>query len=196
MIEPVWLPIALVAVRISNLNQCSFFPSLSMAFILPLFGVEEQIEPINGATKSMTNPDAVVYELIGHDGFDRLTAAFYRRVAHDDILRPMYPSQDMQGAWERLRDFLIFRFGGPAVYIQRRGHPRLRARHGPFAVDERARDRWVMLMDQALEEAKLPAEAAEILRDFFHKTATFLINRGDEQGGAGFAGNERFPVRE
>ena len=70
--------------------------------------------------------DTRVYELIGEDGFERLTAAFYRRVAGDDILRPMYPEEELLAAQHRLRDFLIQRFGGPFKYSETRGHPRLR----------------------------------------------------------------------
>ena len=70
--------------------------------------------------------DQEVFALIGEDGFSRLVAAFYRRVPLDDILGPMYPAQDLQGAEERLRNFLIFRFGGPPRHIEQRGHPRLR----------------------------------------------------------------------
>ena len=55
-----------------------------------------------------------VYAAIGHAGFDRLADAFYRQVPSDNILGPMYPAQDLEGAQQRLRDFLIFRFGGPA----------------------------------------------------------------------------------
>jgi hemoglobin len=142
------------------------------------------------------NPDAIVYRLISHEGFDRLTAAFYRRVAADDILRPMYPEGDLEPARLRLRDFLIFRFGGPQHYIETRGHPRLRARHAPFEINQSARDRWVQLMDASLAEVQLPARADAILREFFHNTATFLINRAAPPGRAGFAGSSHFPVRE
>ena len=121
--------------------------------------------------------DKDVYATIGEDGFQRLVAAFYRQVPDDDILGPMYPKDDMHGAEERLRNFLIFRFGGPQHYIEQRGHPRLRMRHAPFAVNQAARDRWVTLMDRALAEAKLPAEAEEALRRFFESTATFMMNR-------------------
>ena len=55
------------------------------------------------------NPDAVVYQLIGDDGFERLTQAFYRRVKTDDLLGPMYPEADFEGARVRLREFLVFR---------------------------------------------------------------------------------------
>jgi hemoglobin len=119
-----------------------------------------------------------IYAAIGEDGFERLVAAFYRQVPEDDILGPMYPKDDLAGAEQRLREFLIFRFGGPLRYLENRGHPRLRMRHAPFRVDQAARDRWVQMMDKALEEARLDERAVLVLRVFFHNTATFLVNRG------------------
>ena len=120
--------------------------------------------------------DTQVHSIIGDDGFTRLVAAFYRRVPDDDILGPLYPRKDMAGAEARLRGFLIMRFGGPAHYAQQRGHPRLRMRHARFPVNQLARDRWVSLMEQALDEVQLPPEPTRILRQFFHDAATFLIN--------------------
>lgn len=117
-----------------------------------------------------------LYQLIGEVGFRNLVAAFYKQVAEDDILGPMYPKHDLAGAEERLRDFLLFRFGGPMDYLEKRGHPRLKMRHAPFDVDERARDRWVAMMDQAMVQAELPEAAVETLKAFFHSTATFLRN--------------------
>jgi hemoglobin len=122
-------------------------------------------------------PEDEVYARIGEEGFARLVAAFYRRVPADDLLGPMYPRHDLAGAEQRLCDFLVGRFGGPQRYIARRGHPRLRMRHMPFAVDGRARDRWVALMDAALVDAALEPESAATLRSFFASTASFLINR-------------------
>lgn len=119
-----------------------------------------------------------LYSLIGEDGFTRLVAAFYRQVPGDDILGPMYRGRDVVGAEQRLRDFLIFRFGGPERYIEQRGHPRLRMRHAPFAVDQAARDRWLQLMGRAFDEAKLPADAEKILRPYLEATATAMVNRG------------------
>lgn len=121
--------------------------------------------------------EADVCGLIGESGFARLVAAFYRRVPDDEILGPMYPAEDLRGAEDRLRGFLIYRFGGPPTYIDERGHPALRMRHAPFALTLQARDRWVALMDQALQEAALPTDADQLLRAFFAQTATFLINR-------------------
>jgi hemoglobin len=118
-----------------------------------------------------------IYAVIGLEGFERLVAAFYRQVPADEVLGPLYPKQDLEGAERRLRDFLLFRFGGPATYIETRGHPRLRMRHAPFAIGTAARDRWVELMNRALEEAELPGEVRDTLREFFGNTATFLMNR-------------------
>ena len=120
--------------------------------------------------------DGDIYGQIGEDGFARLVAAFYRQVPGDDILGPMYPAEDLAGAEERLRDFLVGRFGGPPRYMEQRGHPRLRMRHMPFKLDQRARDRWVQLMDRALDEAALPKDSEDFLRGFFHHMATFLMN--------------------
>ena len=124
--------------------------------------------------------DKDVYAAVGEEGFQRLVSAFYRQVPADDILGPMYPKEDMAGAEERLRDFLVVRFGGPQRYLEQRGHPRLRMRHAPFTINTAARDRWVQLMDIAFREARLPAEAEAVLRPFFESTATFMINRGQE----------------
>ena len=118
-----------------------------------------------------------VYAAIGDDGFARLVRAFYAQVPDDDVLGPMYPTHDLAGAEERLRDFLVGRFGGPPRYIEQRGHPRLRMRHAPFAIDEAARNRWVVLMDRALDETRFPLDVTLLLRQFFHATATFMINR-------------------
>jgi hemoglobin len=118
-----------------------------------------------------------VYSQIGDQGFARLIAAFYRQVPHDDILGRMYPAEDLAGAEQRLRDYLIYRFGGPQSYIEQRGHPRLRARHLPFAIYPAARDRWMQLMNNALREAALPAEPEQILRAFFDHMSTFMINQ-------------------
>jgi hemoglobin len=120
-----------------------------------------------------------VYAAIGEEGFERLIAAFYRQVPADGILGPMYPAEDLAGAEQRLRDFLVGRFGGPPRYIEARGHPRLRARHLPFTINSAARNRWMELMERALEQAQLPADAAAILRSFFDGMSAFMINRGD-----------------
>lgn len=119
---------------------------------------------------------ASVCPTIGEAGIAQVVAGFYRRVPDDEILGPMYPPHDLAEAEARLRDFLIYRFGGPDRYLHQRGHPRLRMRHAPFAVSQAARDRWVTLMDQALLEAELPTSIVAIMQEFLHQTATMLMN--------------------
>lgn len=125
-----------------------------------------------------------VYEQIGEEGFDRLTASFYRRVVSDDVLGPMYErardeagETDIEEARVRLRDFLVQRFGGPGRYSEARGHPRLRMRHMPFAIDEAARDRWLALMDESLDEVRTPEPSRSVLRGVFAHVADFMRNR-------------------
>ena len=106
-----------------------------------------------------------------------LVSEFYSRVKKDDLLRPMYPHDDWEGAELRLRDFLIYRFGGSDQYIQRRGHPRLGMRHAPFAIGVPERDRWLSLMNQAMDELEWHTPKKKALVDFFEQVAEFLRNQ-------------------
>ncbi len=121
--------------------------------------------------------DYEVYEAIGEEGFERLVGGFYKQVPSDDILGPMYPPEDLAGAEQRLRDFLVGRFGGPARYVEQRGHPRLRMRHAPFPITEAARNRWLQLMTKALDDAAFPPDVDAMLRGFFDAVSTMMINR-------------------
>ena len=134
------------------------------------------MNPFNLPLREASSLD-VIYETIGENGIARITEAFYQQVPTDDVLAPMYPKDDLQGSEQRLRDFLLYRLGGPQRYIETRGHPRLRMRHAPFPIDQRARDRWIMLMDNALRGAALPPDINVMLQEFFRNVATFLINR-------------------
>ena len=71
----------------------------------------------------MGMPELEIYPMIGAEGFARLVAAFYRQVPLDDLLGPIYPASDLPRAEQRLRDFLIGRFGGPQTYIEQRAIP-------------------------------------------------------------------------
>lgn len=123
-----------------------------------------------------------IFQQIGPQGITDMCAAFYKRVPSDDILGPMYPSDDLRGAEDRLRDFLLFRLGADTTYLEKRGHPRLRMRHAPFEINFRARDRWVKLMDESMEEAGIPADTAATLRTFFLQVADFLRNVPEDDG--------------
>ena len=118
-----------------------------------------------------------VFQLLGEQKIADVVHGFYRRVPRDPILGALYPPLDLAGAEERLRDFLVYRFGGPPTYLHKRGHPRLRMRHQPFAIDRAARDRWLELMGESMVEHEVPEELRRYLHDFLGDIATFLINR-------------------
>ena len=118
-----------------------------------------------------------IFGVIGAEGFARLIGAFYKQVPGDEILGPLYPADDLAGAEERLRNFLIYRFGGPPTYLEQRGHPRLRMRHAPFPVDGAARDRWLQLMAKALDECAFSQAIRAILWGYFESTADAMRNR-------------------
>jgi hemoglobin len=112
-----------------------------------------------------------------------LVAGFYSRVANDDILRPMYPEEDLEPAERRLRMFLVQYWGGPKTYGEERGHPRLRMRHAPFPVTRAAKDRWLLLMSQSLDdvatEQDLDPAMREQLWQYLTMAAESMLNTVD-----------------
>lgn len=119
-----------------------------------------------------------VYELAGGEQtFRLLVSRFYARVAEDPVLRAVYPDEDLSGATERLTLFLIQYWGGPATYSQRRGHPRLRLRHQPFAIGQAERDAWLRQMTAAVDSLDLAPTVRKSLLDYFETASTAMINR-------------------
>lgn len=133
-----------------------------------------------------TPPDErVVLAELGEQGLANLVRAFYERVRNDDLLAPMYRAhlEHSGETWEqaegRLRDFLIYRFGGSKAYVEERGHPRLRMRHMAFAIDLAAAQRWLALMGGAMDDALVSPAVRAVLQPYFRNTALFMINRED-----------------
>lgn len=121
--------------------------------------------------------ESTVLAAIGKDGIAAMVAAFYRRVRHDELIGPMYPDDDWEGSEERLREFLWFRIAQDPTYILKRGHPRLRMRHAPFRIDAAARDRWLALMAESMDETQINGPAREWLDGFFYQIADFMRNQ-------------------
>lgn len=101
---------------------------------------------------------------------------FYAGVAQDEVLRPMYPEEDLGPAAERFTLFLAQYWGGPTTYSDERGHPRLRMRHAPFAVDPRAATHWLKHFKDGLESADLTEEQKDQFWDYVSHAAQFMIN--------------------
>jgi hemoglobin len=109
--------------------------------------------------------------------FEDLVARFYAGVAEDDVLRPLYPEADLGPAQRRLTLFLAQYWGGPRTYDQERGHPRLRMRHMPFAIDALARDRWLQHMRAAIATTAPPPDVAAELERYIAMAAEAMRNR-------------------
>jgi hemoglobin len=121
--------------------------------------------------------EEIVAREVGEQGLADLVAAFYRRVRTDDLIGPMYPEQDWGGGEKRLREFLQFRFLGKTAYIENRGHPRLRMRHFPFNIGATEADRWVTLMEGAMDECGTTAQARAVMLPFFAQVAEAMRNQ-------------------
>jgi hemoglobin len=125
-------------------------------------------------------PGPTLYDLVGgEETFRRLVARFYAGVAADPVLRPLYPEEDLGPAEERLRMFLVQYWGGPRTYSDRRGHPRLRMRHAPFAIGEREREAWLRHMRDAVDSLALPAQQEQALWRYLEMAAHSMQNRWD-----------------
>jgi hemoglobin len=127
---------------------------------------------------------ASVYEEVGGDeAFRRLVDLFYARIEADPLLRPMFPA-DLGPGKERQFLFLTQFFGGPPRYNERRGHPRLRARHLPVPIGTREAERWLGHMLAAVDEAGIPEPARTKMRNYFDYAAHFLINQAETPSSA------------
>lgn len=116
----------------------------------------------------------------GRPTFERLVRAFYEGVREDEVLWPMYPAEDLEGAIERLTGFLEQYWGGPTSYSEQRGHPRLRLRHQPFRVNPEARDRWLRHMRTAVDALGLSQLHEAMLWDYLERAAHAMVNTFDD----------------
>ncbi len=119
-------------------------------------------------------------EIGGRPTFEKLVRAFYDGVQTDEVLWPMYPQDDLEGAIQRLTGFLEQYWGGPGTYSEERGHPRLRIRHNPFKVNPDARDRWLLHMRAAVDTLNLSPLHDAQLWDYLERAAHAMVNTFDE----------------
>lgn len=127
-----------------------------------------------------TAQTTTVYELIGGEPVvAALCDRFYHlmdTVPQFELLRGLHP-ESLQGSRDKLYMFLSGWFGGPDLFVEKYGHPRLRARHLPFAIGTVERDQWVACMVLAMEEIGLDERLrAQLMQNFFN-TADFMRNK-------------------
>ena len=115
-------------------------------------------------------------EVGGFETFRTIVTRFYEGVASDEVLRPLYPEEDLAPAAERFMLFLVQYWGGPTTYSEQRGHPRLRMRHAPFKVTPKARDHWLLHFRAGLDAAALTPEQDAQFWDYVTHAAKFMVN--------------------
>ncbi len=123
-----------------------------------------------------------LYDLLGQEaGVRRLVDAFYDRMDADPAyagIRKLHPPS-LDGSRDKFFWFLCGWSGGPDYFVERFGHPRLRARHLPFAIGSAERDQWLSCMQQALIAIELEDWLADRLLASFFQTADWMRNRPD-----------------
>ena len=129
---------------------------------------------------TMTEPQQTFYDAVGGAAtFETLVAVFYDEVSRDEIVRPLYPEEDLGPAERRMRMFLEQYWGGPTTYSLTRGAPRLRQRHMPYKVTPAQRDRWLLHMHAAITEVEFDPEEEFAMRDYVERAAHFMVNADD-----------------
>ncbi|MDQ1607469.1 MAG: hemoglobin [Microbacteriaceae bacterium] len=144
---------------------------------------QQRVEPspvVLRTSEGGVGDESFFEQIGGHETFLRLVTEFYRGVADDPVLRPMYPEEDLGPAAERMTLFLEQYWGGPGTYTERRGHPRLRMRHVPFKVNPDARDRWLTHMRTAVDSLGLSELHEATLWDYLERAAHAMVNTFDE----------------
>lgn len=124
----------------------------------------------------MSTPQNFYAEVGGAPVFHRMVARFYEAVAEDEVLRPLYPEEDLRPAEERLRMFLEQYWGGPRTYSDRRGHPRLRMRHSPFRIGPFERDAWLRCMRVAVDDSGMDDAHREQFWTYITYAAASMVN--------------------
>ena len=125
----------------------------------------------------MTDDTSLYQAAGGMAFFEALVDRFYDGVEADVNLRPIYPEPDLAGARHRLTLFLAQYWGGPRMYDDERGHPRLRMRHAPFPIGPAERDAWLGHMRAAIASTSPPPEVAARLHAYFDMAAEAMRNR-------------------
>jgi hemoglobin len=120
------------------------------------------------------------YEILGGEaGIRRLVDRFYDLMdtaPEAATIRALH-AKSLKASREKLHLFLTGWTGGPPVYVERYGHPRLRMRHFPFSISTRERDEWLWCMDHALAEHEMPDEVRRHLQEKLHALADHMRNQ-------------------
>ncbi len=124
-------------------------------------------------------PDSEIYSRMGEENIFRMMSDFYKELEKSEIRRLFPP--DMEEASKKSAAFFVTVLGGPPLYVQKYGPPRMRARHLPFEIDEHARQVWLECFDRTLENAgvkySFPMEHMAGFKEFLRNFSAWMVNK-------------------
>jgi hemoglobin len=139
---------------------------------------KEIYTPESGPPQGIT-PDPRIYALMGEDAIYQMLEDFYLELEKSSI-RSLFPS-DMKEASRRSAAFFVFILGGPPLYQQQFGPPRMRQRHLPFAIDEEARQTWLNCFKEILKGAEkkynFPMQHMDGFIRFLDQFSLWMVNK-------------------
>lgn len=124
------------------------------------------------------NQIGTLYHKLGEDAIQNLVNRFYDIMDSEPNaagIRAMHENLDTSR--EKLFKFLIGRFGGPPLYVEKYGHPMLRAKHAPFSIGTAERDQWLSCMQKAMDDCIGDMELIPVMKDFFIMVADSMRNK-------------------
>lgn len=132
-----------------------------------------------GGPPQGSGPSKEIYGLMGESNIFRMMADFYKELDQSEI-RNLFP-EDMEEASKKSAAFFVTLLGGPPLYFEKYGPPRMRARHLPFEIDERARQIWLGCFEKTLgrvsEEYDFPPEHLDGFRNFLESFSAWMVNK-------------------
>ena len=141
--------------------------------------VERVIYTPPGGPPQGPGPNSAIYGIMGEGNIFRMMSDFYKELEKSEIRR-LFPS-DMEEASKKSAAFFVTILGGPPLYFEKYGPPRMRARHLPFEIDERARQIWLACFDKVLEGANVkyqfPQQHLEGFKDFLKSFSAWMVNK-------------------
>jgi len=140
--------------------------------------MERDIYTPPGGPPQGPGPNPEIYPIMGEANIFRMMSDFYKELERSEI-RPLFPS-NMEEASQKSAAFFVTILGGPPLYLHKYGSPRMRARHLPFVIDERARQIWLQCFDKTLEGAdvkyQFPLQHMQSFKDFLKSFSAWMVN--------------------
>lgn len=141
--------------------------------------MERIIYTPQGGPPQGIGPNSAIYGIMGEGNIFRMMSAFYKELEKSEV-RHLFPA-DMDEASKKSAAFFVTILGGPPLYFEKYGSPRMRARHLPFEIDERARQVWLGCFEKTLEGAdvkyQFPLEHLQGFKDFLSSFSAWMVNK-------------------